>query len=701
MSETNHVVNIIGKWQGKDAEAGMKKYARDAHKLTADNKKAMTNALKVQKQQNQVGGPANTKKVTDELKKQNREIERKNKLLERQNKLMSEQNRLAAGGRGGGRGGDPKGRYTFGGGFNRAMGFSNGGRNQPNWRARAGSALGGGLRAGIGMAGGGLAALATMPFAAVSSDYQAYFTYMRAMGGLSGLNKGAPFGAGLTQPGVNDLARNKMTQLGYSPEETLQAVRQFSRSTGNGGDAERGMTAARVLGLDTGEVSGMFGELRRGGGGFGEKGFKDFQKILQAAVKGGVDASTLPEYLEGVKSFVQGAGGVSGGAVNGLPMAQILSLFGQSGIAGLQGARGAAIANKFDAAIKGPGGGEEGRAFILNTLGFGKAGGGASYYEATKQQELGLSGTGGASLIKQMIDNADRINGSKQEANLYLDKVTGISLDYLEKIRDAFDKGDQEKVDQLLQSSTATELDVLKSIDDNMKGFLGASKRAADVQVKDITRGESYAAAVEDMQDMMHRYLMTTMPLVQKTLEGVDSTMKMLEPAIENLVHFLEDPAGFTTAGATSMRESMDMRKEAWSLEGAGSTVYSRASRGGSYTNDELSEAIVGLVQASQLQQQSADSPSAIANEIATALVNTIPGVSAMSDADRAVAQSQQDLARAVALLDRLADQMGRGSEINPEDIHTRRELIAAMTGLGIAIPPGARGRVDATGGSP
>jgi len=701
MSETNHVVNIIGKWQGKDAEAGMKKYARDAHKLTADNKKAMTNALKVQKQQNQVGGPANTKKVTDELKKQNREIERKNKLLERQNKLMSEQNRLAAGGRGGGRGGDPKGRYTFGGGFNRAMGFSNGGRNQPNWRARAGSALGGGLRAGIGMAGGGLAALATMPFAAVSSDYQAYFTYMRAMGGLSGLNKGAPFGAGLTQPGVNDLARNKMTQLGYSPEETLQAVRQFSRSTGNGGDAERGMTAARVLGLDTGEVSGMFGELRRGGGGFGEKGFKDFQKILQAAVKGGVDASTLPEYLEGVKSFVQGAGGVSGGAVNGLPMAQILSLFGQSGIAGLQGARGAAIANKFDAAIKGPGGGEEGRAFILNTLGFGKAGGGASYYEATKQQELGLSGTGGASLIKQMIDNADRINGSKQEANLYLDKVTGISLDYLEKIRDAFDKGDQEKVDQLLQSSTATELDVLKSIDDNMKGFLGASKRAADVQVKDITRGESYAAAVEDMQDMMHRYLMTTMPLVQKTLEGVDSTMKMLEPAIENLVHFLEDPAGFTTAGTTSMRESMDMRKEAWSLEGAGSTVYSRASRGGSYTNDELSEAIVGLVQASQLQQQSADSPSAIANEIATALVNTIPGVSAMSDADRAVAQSQQDLARAVALLDRLADQMGRGSEINPEDIHTRRELIAAMTGLGIAIPPGARGRVDATGGSP
>lgn len=701
MAETNHVVNIIGKWQGKDAEAGMKKYARDAHKLSAENKKAMTNALKVGKQQQQVSGPAASKKLTDELKKQNREIERKNKLLERQNKLMSEQNRLAAGGRGGGRGGDPKGRYTFGGGFNRAMGFSNGGRNEPNWRARAGAALGGGLRAGIGMAGGGLAALGTMPFAAVSSDYQAYFTYMRAMGGLSGLNKGAPFGAGLTQGSVNDLARNKMTGLGYSPEETLQAVRQFSRATGSGADSERGMTAARVLGLDTGEVSGLFGEMRRGAGGFGDKGFKDFQKIMQAAVKGGVDASTLPEYLEGVKSFVQGAGGVSGGSVSGLPMAQILSLFGQSGIAGLQGARGAAIANKFDAAIKGPGGGEEGRAFILNTLGFGKAGGGASYYEATKQQELGLSGAGGASLIKQMIDNADRINGSKQEANLYLDKVTGISLDYLEKIREAFDQGDQAKVDQLLQSSTATELDVLKSIDENMRGFLGASKRAADVQVKDVTRGEAYSSAVEDMQDMMHRYLMTTMPLVQKTLEGVDQTMKTLEPAIENLVHFLEDPAGFTSAGATSMKASMDMRKEAWGLEGAGATVYQRATAGRSYTDQELSEAIVGLVQASQLQQQAADSPGAIANEIATSLINIIPGVSAMSDTDRAVAQSQQDLARAVALLDRLADQMGRGGEVNPEEIHTRRELIAAMTGLGIAIPPGARGRVDTTGGSP
>jgi len=206
-----------------------------------------------------------------------------------------------------------------------------------------------------------------MPFAAVSSDYQAYVSYMRGMASLSGLAQGMPFGAGATigrmegtDPGtVNAMVKN-MAKHGYMPDEVSRAVSAFGRATGNASDTEYGLVAARGLGMDPGAIAQIFTEMRRGSGTFGAQGKRDFQKTLEAGVKSGVNASTLPEYLEGVTSLTARAGSGLGGSVSTLPYAQLLSLFQKSGFAGLQGVRGASVAGALEDAIKRPGGGAEG-----------------------------------------------------------------------------------------------------------------------------------------------------------------------------------------------------------------------------------------------------------------------------------------------------------------------------------------------------
>lgn len=703
MSNTEHRVLVKFEADAKGVEAETRRISKAANKLSKDQKQTFSQSLKTQKDADKVAGPRAQRQTTAELKKQNTEIRTSARLLQT----------LEAGWRRVGAAAKSAFKATEGSGMDatrarrsarRQTGFSGGVRAglgpNPNFsRYGIGHGLASGFRAGIGLAGGGLAALATMPFAAVSADYQAYHTYMRSMAGLSGLNKGARFGTGITVGGVDSAARGALGQLGYSPEETVAGYRQFGRATGSSNDTQLGMTAARVLGMDPTEIAGIFGELRRGGGTFGEKGTKDFQRILQAAVKGGVDASTLPEYLEGLKSLTASASGRAGGNVSALPYAQLLSLFEKSGASGLKGARGASVLSALEEGFKSPGGGDEGLAAIMGSLGFGRAGGNTSYYSAKKMMQQGFQG--GSGQLRNLFDYVDRITGGGEEANLYMEGLMGgrLSLDQIEKVRGAMAQGTPStQLDAMLKDMTESELDVLQSIDENLAEFLHAAARTTGIQFQSIDRGREYAPTVESLQDMMNTFIHDMMPLVKTTMDRVADALEFLLPGFEGLVQTINKAMGvdaegehFTDPGFINTQGIERVQSAAGAL-----SLARAAADEGDTTDEELRAVMSSAMNHRQAMHDLYANP-----DFLTSVGEMFGSISGASPTDAANAQMRDDLRVAARALDQLAERMGRGAEVDPANIRTAEDFTAALTALGIAIPAGSRARVDTSGGAP
>ncbi len=714
MSVTEHEVRIKFTGDTKSVEASTKRMAKEANKLSKQQKVDFGETLKRQKQTQKLAGPQQQRQLTGELKKQNQEYRLTNRLLTQmaagwQRVAQAAKNAAKAVGGGGGAGGAGRGRGGGGGG---APGFGAGFRAglgpSPSFsRYGLGHGLATAGRAGIGLAGGGLAALATAPIAAISSDYQAWMTYQRSLGGLAGLNKGARFGAGYTMGGVDKLS-GRMAELGYMPEETVNAARAFGRSTGSSRYTDLGMTAAKVTGMDVGEISSLFGDIRRGAGGFGAEQKSDFQKILSAGVKAGVDASTLPEYLEGLSSLTGRAGSAAGGAVSALPYAQLLAMFQKSGAAGLKGARGASVLSALEEGFKSPGGGDEGLAVIMGSLGFGRAGGNTSYYSAKKMMEQGFQGPGGAGNLKNLFGYVDRITGGGEEANLYMEGLMGgrLTLDQIETVRGAMSSGASSgDISKMLESMTASELDVLHSIDDNMKEFLSAGARAAHIQKRDIDRGEKYSGSIERMQDVLHNFFDKMSPLIEEVLPHLADGLEFMTTGVtelvtqmRNLVHVL-DPDQAVSGEYTWEQQ----KKAALSAEKLDKNLRSQLEGVDDLNPRQLRRMLNQSLEAAGAHEQAGgDSVVNRLSEFQFWLQDHL-GVDDPNEtpASRHGRLRGEDLAIAVRALDELADRMGRGNEVDPARISTERELIAAMTALGIAIPAGSRARIDSTGGSP
>lgn len=570
-TEYNVKVKFIG--DTKNLESSMDRVGKTSKKLERQ-------AIITQKRE--VKHRRAIKKETEALRKYYERIEapslkRKNFVLQSQVKQMAAQtkelqkqhswlakirNMIGGGGRGGGGvpgapggpggpGGGPGGPGAHGG-----PGGGPGGRRRGVGVGMRFGRVGGFLR-GLGftaasLAAAGAGATIAMPFRAVGSDYQAYIAYTRGMAPLAGLARGMPFGAGARlgnldgsdKGSVNAMAE-RLAKYGYMSDEVVRAAGVFGRATGSTRDTEYGLKAARGLGLDPNAIAAIFAEMRRAEGSFGAQGKRDFQRMMAAAVKSGVDASTLPEYFEGVTSMVDRAGGALGGSVSVLPYAQLLSLFEKSQFAGLKGARGASVASAIEEAIKRPGGGAEGTAIMMAAIGgFGRVGGMGSYYEAKKAMQMGFQGEGGASVIKNLFDYVDHISGGGQEANLLLEGLLGgrLTLDQIETVRKAIDQGKSgEDLQKVLKEMTASELDVLKKIEKNTsaRAFLEASAHSAKILRQNIRRGAEFKDPIERMQDIIQKFLSAVQPLVTQVLKVTAGLMEKLQPLIDTHGKFI------------------------------------------------------------------------------------------------------------------------------------------------------------------
>ena len=396
------------------------------------------------------------------------------------------------------------------------------------------SVSGSGLAGAANAVGGGLLGIGSMIAGAIvgvitsqlTSAYSMYVSHGKAQAGLIGSGTAADYRK----------AKFGGAKFGYSAVDTAGQALGAARATGQLGSVTTSQALSRATSLDVGESTNFMGMLTRAGHGFGGKGGttgkREMVNILAAGTASGLDRARMPEFFQSVTQLAQIAGSTTGGDINTSELARVMSAFGASGQSGLQGARGASVAAKLDAAIKGPGGGEQGDALVLRSLGFGKPGGEANYYEARRRKERGFVGEGGTQnlidLWRQVGDEYGGMGG--QKAKLAFAEVTKLSLDLVESIKVVMDKG-------LSAAGTKAELSGLTtagagSIEEQAlaamkEGFGHVAHRIAELDNRSLKMGETIAADVEAMQDAINSIVMHYFPDMVEALHrirgGVDA----------------------------------------------------------------------------------------------------------------------------------------------------------------------------------
>jgi hypothetical protein len=434
----------------------------------------------------------------DKKKANKEEMSHFNKMRKETDKWNREQRRQGGGGFFGGGGGGGRGR---GGGF-----------------GDAGRSI---LRAGAGVAGfaGG------MLTGAASTAYQTYLQYGQALGPTIGLGGRA---GGDVGRGIQGARRGN---LGFSKIETAQQVPAMARATGVTGPREM-QQAMRATGMDVGEVGGIFQTLRQGGTSFkgGEfakasAGGKAFKELMSDAFHEGLEKGRLPEFFSGITDLMQKQLTISSGDVGPKGFAQVLAALHKTGLSGFQGARGAAVAGKLQEAFINPGGGEHGQAERLRAMGWGR---GATLEEATLQQEEGLSDSEN---LKNFIAQVKREHGTGYLAGKNLQLRTGLSYtqskDLLGLNEKDLTKAGMAKIEKAAKGIGEGSLE--DQANQAMKDSKGVLERIADRTDKFITIGETFAPAIEALEDAQ-------MAVLTKIADVLKNLYDDLKPVIEKIL---------------------------------------------------------------------------------------------------------------------------------------------------------------------
>lgn len=478
------------------------------------------------------------------------------------------------GGGGGGRGGAGGGGGRAGGGRGRFAGTK--GFFKTLLKGIGGMVMGGVM----GLLGGAFGLLTGQ----LSGGYAEREQYGRAYGQLAGtggrlsaLNRQMHFGA----------------RMGFGGIEMAQQALPFARATGvvGGGALRTGMALQRASSLNAGEAAGFMGLLTQAGTGFGGKagraGKAELVKTLALGVHSGLDRARMPEFFAATTQLVQRQMGATAGRVDSSAAARLLAMLGASGQPGLQGARGGQIAAALDKAIRQPGGGEAGQAFMLQAMGFGKPGGGASYYEALRKQERGVFGAGN---LQAMFAESQAQYGGGQAQILALRQLTGLTIDQLEAVRDVVNSNmtnaeKQEALKKIESEAKSIEEQAL----DEMKEFGDTTRHMAELQNRSIGIGDQIKESVEDIQRVVNELISEFMPEIAAALKAIASTVKAIWEYLQTWNPGELDPTTDIMDQPLSVEEAgLSMANTAsWALnslaaeamEAVGATEQARASR--------------------------------------------------------------------------------------------------------------------------
>lgn len=328
-------------------------------------------------------------------------------------------------------------------------------------------------------------------------------------------------------------------RFGYSMRDSVGHMAALSRSTGGTNLLSLLQATSRGTGLGVEEMSGIAGTLTRAGSDMkSDKGRKTFARMLSDSVESGLDDSRTGEHLEAVSSIVQATSATSAGEVNVKQISGMLANIGGKLGAGFQGERGAQFLGGFDRALKGGGGGDSQKAFMLQAMGFGTPGGGSSYYSAIKAMQQGIFGTtGGADNFVKLLQHAEGMGGGGEETNYILSQISGATLEQIEKFRSVFQGEGIEGLKKAISSEVnpdATERDMMN---DAMSSFLEGVRHEAALDNRMVEAGRDIAHSVRALQNVTNDLFDKTMVGVLKDILNV--LTHHVVPAIKGITEFL------------------------------------------------------------------------------------------------------------------------------------------------------------------
>jgi hypothetical protein len=325
--------------------------------------------------------------------------------------------------------------------------------------------------------------------------------------------------------------------LGYTEAETARQAGGVARATGSVRNVTFAQQVSRsAIGMGVGEATDLMGTLTRGGQtGFeaGGKGKREFEMILARGFESGLERARMPEFMDSIGTLVERQSGISVGDVTGASAAKLLSLFGQSQQSGLRGARGGQVMSRLDQAVRRPGGGQEGEAFMLRAFGFGRPGGTSGFMEARRRMQQGVTGEGGVKNLVDMVTQAQREFGRGEGSTYVLEKMTGLSMDQIIAIKERVDRlkrgGDEESINaeisQFAKKAGPIEDQVNKA---NLSGFTHTKKELADINKHLVKIGAKFFPPIHSIQKDINRIVDHWSPEMAKMLQAVADTTKAM-----------------------------------------------------------------------------------------------------------------------------------------------------------------------------
>ncbi len=406
--------------------------------------------------------------------------------------------------------------------YRKAMGIRTWGEKASSAGQRAGSMARTGLNVAGGAAIGVGGTLLGMMIGQIGSSYAAAMQAGAAQGNLVGLGTRRDLGS----PGRGQ-------RFGYDIATTYQQAAQAGQATGNIGSVHT-MQAAQRLGLEG--AAGYMGSIRQAGatfsGGRGGRGEQEFQKIIALGMESGIERARLAENIGGVISLLDRQRGVSAGDISGVGLSAFAAILGRSGLSGFQGQAGASLMSKLDSGIRTPGGGDAGQALILQSMGFGRPGGGTSYYDSLRMQEQGLSDpTNFTKVMREMTGQF----GRGQERNLAMKSVFGTSLSQSEELSKLFDSGKmgEEELKRLKQIAAESKSVEERGLDAMKEGFGGTIKHIAGLQNRLVGLGNQIKQPIEQMQKDFNDAVKDMWPAVVTSLQAIADAISWIKEFLE------------------------------------------------------------------------------------------------------------------------------------------------------------------------
>ena len=295
----------------------------------------------------------------------------------------------------------------------------------------------------------------------------------------------------------------------------------------------------RATGMDAGAAATLLGTMAQAGQGFGgktgTKGLRELETVMAAAFSSGLERARVPEFLQGVNTLVRRQGMVSAGDVSSRGAAMLLTQLGQSGLTGFRGERGARVAANLDETIRrgGAGAGAAGKSFMLRAFGFG-AGGGASYVEALRRMEKGVSDP---TNVKSMLEQVRKEYGTGEAGQLALSKLSGgsVSLSQAQGLFSMLNKGglSAKNIKEVMSAGVKKTLSE-RALESMNTTFGEVASHTANIEEILAITGEKIAPDIMRIQTVLLEHLPAIASGVAAVAEVASMTAEAMAPVVTN-----------------------------------------------------------------------------------------------------------------------------------------------------------------------